>query len=319
MEQEQLSPQAQTFQNNLNSFLVRTGWNNEETRKKFIASTISFVTNAKTINAQQMITNYMDRGMDVLSIELKRTSMEDNQIDEVNPDRVDIDEDDNIRTESFNKMKNLMVEFKDYINDKYDKKTGTKIFEAYSNSLPNSTNPKKTFFQTYSKLLRENSTQETRGKANENNFRIFMKNHLIEGGAWDDEKIQKLINSTLSVINNFTGDVEAQMKINQDIDTFEKKYSKYLKTETDESNNLSTALTELNFYAVNYRGWSSNTITEFINFIRKVSHTKLNSKVQRLVASFLQSLSHNPDKNKPKEQSKSEPEADEAKETSKEE
>lgn len=289
-------PRAQAFAQALNSYLSRVGWNNEKERDRFKSVILTFITNANTTGSQVSLNNFLERGLDILRIQIKKDSMAGEEVDTVT---TATDDDGNeVVTEAKKiikekqKILNLTESLFKHIKTKMPQHSDT-IVAGIHEAIKKSTNRKEDVVKIYNKILSEN-LNENRGRANENNFRIFMRNHMVQAGNWDEEKISEVINSFLNIVNNLGGNIDLQNRMLVTLDRFYSRHQSKFSPSSDEtsSNNFRTALDELSFYAVNFRGWSTDNSSKLRSFIQNTLTGKIDSQTQRALITYLGRVSN---------------------------
>lgn len=87
------------FNDQFSQYLYKSKWTNPNIQKEFIALINSIVLSAKDAGAQNMMVNYMKKGLDILNVELQKVDLENKKTVKVDSEDVDT-EVSNLKTES---------------------------------------------------------------------------------------------------------------------------------------------------------------------------------------------------------------------------
>lgn len=247
----------------INRHLQKKGWNNGVDREDFINNLMTLIDNSKTQSARQVLKNYLQKGTNVLNIELKRDAMGKQEVEVDTGD--DESNDNNIQQESIIKAKKILEVYKKS--------------KRYKKLRENKENKKKS------------NVDMNRGKVHANNFKIFSKNYLNSKGNWNTENVNEYLNSIISLVNGATGNTNKQYKISSSIDNFVKKFDKKLNGSLGtEDENYETSIEEIKLLSLNYRGWTSEPLNKLISFVSKGMTSKIDNDLQKKIVSFLGSL-----------------------------
>lgn len=95
--------QSNVFNTQFSTYLTKVGWSNRDIQNDFIALINSIVLSADNTNSQRMMINYLEKGLQILNVELQKIDItKQNKIDVVNPDNVNQTDGQQVQTESVN-------------------------------------------------------------------------------------------------------------------------------------------------------------------------------------------------------------------------
>jgi hypothetical protein len=99
--QEKVINQSNVFNAQFMSYLTKVGWTNKDVQRDFIALINSIVLSAEDMNSQRMMINYLEKGLQILNVELQKIDItKQNKIDVVDPETVNVDDGQQVQTES---------------------------------------------------------------------------------------------------------------------------------------------------------------------------------------------------------------------------
>lgn len=303
---------SEKFNVQLKQHLSRLGWTDPEQQNRFVALINSYVLSGKSTSAQRVINNYLDKGLDILNLELKRIEItKDNNIVQVNPDEVE--DTPQIQQEVISEK-----EFNSILENGRKRRLSTAniLKEEIERSGSDS---KKIMSKILKKRGDKNLAEEfinhllskrvllEQGSVNANNFRVFLNNYLTSDKGWASGSIESLISGILKLVEKGAGDINAQQDIIRELDLLLRNMSKVVELKSaEQTKNSKTAFNELSMFASKLRGWSSEFFSEFMSQIMQIIGTAKSPKLQNYVSNQLGDL-HNKIKSS-KQEPKEEPE-----------
>ena len=117
-------------------FLRQVGWSNPDTISQFVAKVDSIALTARGLEAQKLILRYLDKGLDLLNMEMQKVELDDQRrVSNVNPEDVQ-DAQANVKVESVRKVKTENCDVKKKLNEETNKAKKMKILmDEFMNSL----------------------------------------------------------------------------------------------------------------------------------------------------------------------------------------
>ena len=293
---------SEDFNDEFTRHLMKLGWTDPEMQKRFVALINSYMLSGGNASAQRVIVNYLDKGLDILNIELKRIEISnDNKVVQVNPDDVDNQQEqqpqveyvtqrefNQILSEGRSKRLSKINVFKQQISDNKKRNQIVRRLLNDKDADPDEVEEKLT--EAINFMLERNILKE-QGSVNANNFRVFFKNYLNDDKGWSADSTTFIIDGILEAVENASGNINAQNKLVRETDLLIKRLQKIVEIRSaEQTKNSKIAFNELATLSNKLRGWSSEFFSEFIDNVLKIVGSAKNSKVQRYVANQVKDL-----------------------------
>lgn len=288
---------SEQFNGEFRRHLTQIGWKDPELQKRFIALVNSYILSGKNSSSQRVIVNYLDKGLDVLNIELKRIEITKNDnVVQVNPDDVGDENEQNPEQQVETVTRR---EFNSIISEgKRKRLSPVKILkEELSEGRKRNQVIRKILDKTegdYEELeeiidealdaILEQRVIKEQGEVNSNNFRVFFNNYLNDDKSWTSESAEKLISAILDIVEKGAGNITGQKQAVRETDELINRLSKVTDIKTaPQTKNSQIAFNELATFASKLRGWSSEFFSEFMDSILKIVGSSGSQKSQRFV------------------------------------
>lgn len=278
----------------LKRFLVRLGWNNPNTRNQFIGVINSYILSGENSSVQDMITTYLEKGLDVLNIELNKRDIVDKQsVTRVDQDDVEDEINESVREavrrnrvrkqKRATSIKGLSEIRKGLIDCNFSLVESGMI-------LKESTGNKKAMTDIM-RLIRENrEVSDQDEQVFLNNFRTFFKMYLEGEYDWATDPYQSMVGSVISLIEKGGSEAQAQTEIDLKIEELYKLISNNISGFDNapiEHKNLDVATSELRKFAVIGNNWEDGKFNSMFNNIIRLAVNSKNVSVQRKIAQRL--------------------------------
>lgn len=301
----------------LDKYMLRLGWNNQSQREKFIDIVTEFIINGKKVNNQKMITNYIDKGLKVLNLELSKEKIStDNQDNEVDTDNImeSIDK-------SMHLNKRLTEARKNLIDRNYTISESKDITKYYLKEN------KKVGSLTNLNSLNEQEANEEKKDTYLTNFETFFRLYLTREYKWTSETANDVINLLIEAIDKASNDQNVQDNFDRRLQDLKKNIESVLKLKNspNEHKNLDVARTEFKKYAVNVNNWNNKLFSSIFTTILQFLVNAKNVNVQRIlidklnrVKSSLKDTSNKKDKEEEDKDDKKKRDSEEKEDKSKE-
>lgn len=281
----------------LKRFLVRLGWNNPNTRNQFIGVINSYILSGENSSVQEMITTYLEKGLDVLNIELNKRDIVDKQ-SMTRVDQDDVEEEINetvreaVRKNRVRKQKRstsirgLSEIRKGLIDCNFSLvESGMILKESVGN---------KKAMTDIMRLIRENrETNDQDEQVFLNNFRTFFKMYLEGEYEWATDPYQSMVGSVISLIEKGGMDSQTQTDIDLKIEDLYKLISNNISGFDNppiEHKNLDVATSELRKFAIIGNNWEESKFNSMFNNIVRLAVNSKNVSVQRKIAQRLSEI-----------------------------
>lgn len=288
---------SQKFNDRLKKHLMKLGWRDPKMRDSFIAVLNSYMFSGTNASQQRVITNYLDRGLDVLNIELKRVELQNDQegdVVKVTPKDVEgSDEDPSQQVESVTPMtyksiiiggRNKRLSSENILKEEIKLQPRRKKIFKKLLEFKGDTNKKEGLLEIAINTILSERVITEQGDVNKGNFRTFFTNYLNDDKHWSSDAKNSIIGSILSIVENGAGNIGAQKTVVRELDLLVDKLSKLTKLKTaTQTKNSQIAFQELATLSSKLRGWSSEFYSEFVNSILTLVGTAKSNKVKNFV------------------------------------
>lgn len=280
---EDRNPRADTFNRELFNYLQNSNWTSQAIQKRIVAVINSIIlTGKENVQSQSMIAEYLERGLDVLNVEIQRIEVDPSQkrVVQVDPDEVEdptvVEENTTRKTRSILKKihghldiikedKNLAKELKlfleackkreQYLKEQEEEKESEEEKEAPAEEVETTEDN-----ETYLK-----------------NYRTFMNNFLGIDKRWTDKSVESTVNLIERFVKNLGGETRKQALTNIELRNLLSVFQRTLGEESEMTGNAVTARDEIMKYAVSQAGWPTDALNVFINNIFSLINTTKSS------------------------------------------
>lgn len=260
----------------LDQYMTRVGWTNEDQRDRFIEIMTKFIVTGKDVNRQRLINNYLDKGLQVLNLEINKGKM-----------KVDNSEDTELDSENINEIilqgrtlkRKLNEGAKNLIDKNYslDEAKSTAIFYLKENKKISSL-----------KNLSSINEQESNSEQEDvylTNFKTFFKLYLTREYSWTTETVNTIIDKIISIVDKASGNSNMQDNVDKKINDLIKQVSSVMNLSElpNDAKNLDVSRSEFKKYAVSTKGWVGKTFSSFFSSILKLLVNSKNVNIQRII------------------------------------
>lgn len=280
---------SQKFNEDLKRHLLKLGWSDETIRDSFVAVMNSYMFSGTNASQQKVISNYLERGLDILNIELKRVDIQqgEDEVVQVTPDQVKTDKSDpsqKVESITYRKISNVgkrkNFSTTNILKEQLKSHTQrTKIIKEMINKWKN-VGGEELKVKIIDKLLSENIIME-QGEVNKSNFRTFFSNYLNDDKSWGADATESLISDILEIVEKSSGNINAQKLVVRETDYIVDQLSKVAEIKTaTQTKNSQIAFQELATLSAKLRGWSSEFYSEFVKNLMSIIGTASSQKIQ---------------------------------------
>ena len=260
----------------INQYMIKLGWNSKDLRENFVETMTNFIMSGKGANRQRMINNYLEKGMQVLNLEINKDKVSTDDPDQVEVRSQQIAE---ILDKGIHTKKRLTEATKELISRNYT------LDEAKKTSLQYLKENNKIGSLKNLSSLNEQEVEEDKKDVYLTNFKTFFRLYLTKEYNWTTETANLVNDSIINIVEKAGGDASTQENINRRLNDITKKVSTTMKlnAEVEENKNLDVSRSELRKLAVSINSWAGKVFTEFFNTMLTLLINAKNVNIQRVL------------------------------------
>ena len=267
----------------LEQYMTRLGWTNEEQRNNFIEVTTQFIVSGQGANKQRLINSYLDKGLQVLNLEISKE-----QISTKNPDDGEMDS-DNI-SENINKAKHLKKRLNEASKHLIDR--NYTLDESKKTSALYLKENKKVGSLKNLRTITEQEASEEKEDVYLTNFKTFFRLYLTRNYKWTTETSNSVIDSMVEMVERSADDKTVQDTLNRRLNDLKRNIESAMSLESspEEDKNLDVARSEFRKLAVSLNGWSGKLFSSVFSTLSLLLVNAKNVNIQRILVNKLSEI-----------------------------
>jgi len=276
------------IEKSLSQYMTRLGWTNEDFRQRFISTITSFLVSGKGTNKQRLIVSYLEKGLQVLNLEISKEQISIDSPDDTDLKSDAISESINKGFDTYKKIKVALLDSqKNLINRKYSLDEAKDISLLYFKS-----NGKRISSLKNLKSINEQNVDAENKDVYLTNFTTFLRLYLTREYNWSTETVNNVIDIMIDMVEKTGGDANLQERLNRRIEDLERNIGTTMSLDKspEESKNLEVARSEFRKFAVGLNNWSGKLYTPFFNSLLKLFVNSKNVNIQRILVNKLSEI-----------------------------
>ena len=267
----------------MDQYMIRVGWNNQDQRETFTSLISEFIVQGQGSNKQRLINSYLEKGMQVLNLEISKEKISTQGEDDVNLDTQDINE-------TLNKVKVLKKRLneasKNLIGRNYNLDESKEVARSYLVA-----NRKVGSLRNLSSINEQQADEEKRN-VYLTNFKTFLRLYITREYKWTTETANSVLDIMVNMIEKTANDSSVQETLNRRVEDLRKQIDSVmkLKTSPEEAKNLEVAQSEFRKFAIGLNGWNGKVFNSVFTNILLFLVNARNVNIQRILVQKLSEI-----------------------------